>query len=195
MEWWEPGYPSLQHSITPTFHFTESIEGSVSMNPEIIKRAAKIKLLVLDVDGVLTDGKIYYGSRGEELKAFHVRDGSALVRGREAGLQIALVSGRKSGAVARRARELGIADLYQGIEDKVPVLEELMNRYHCGRDETACAGDDVADLPLLERAGFAIAVADAHPLVHAVADYGTVNRGGAGAVREIVELILSARKK
>ncbi|MFH1037610.1 MAG: HAD hydrolase family protein [PVC group bacterium] len=164
------------------------------MNTEVENRAAGIKLLILDVDGVFTDGRVYYGSRGEELKAFHVRDGSALVRGQQAGLKVALVSGRKSGTVARRARELGIVDIYQGIIDKVPVMEELMARHSFRPEEIAYAGDDVADLPVLRRAGFAIAVADAHPLVLKVAHYRTLNRGGAGAVMEMVELILNARK-
>lgn len=165
------------------------------MNPEIIARAAKIRLLILDVDGVLTDGKFYLGSQGEELKSFHCRDGSALIRGQREGLTVALISSRRAGSVARRARELGIAEVYQGVIDKVPVVEELMDRYSCGEEETAYIGDDIPDLPALRRVGFAIAVADAHPTILDLADYRTFTRGGSGAVMEVIELIMSSRKR
>ena len=164
------------------------------MNIDIQNRAAKIKLLLLDVDGVLTDGKIYLGEHGEELKSFHVRDGSALVRGQEAGLKVALISGRTAGSVERRARELGISEVYQGISDKLPIIEELMERYSCGEEETAYVGDDHPDIPIFQRVGLAIAVADAHPAVAKAADYQTARRGGEGAVMEVVELILCFRK-
>lgn len=160
------------------------------LNLEIKNRAAKIKLLLLDVDGVLTDGKIYLGNHGEELKSFHVRDGSALVRGQREGLKIALISGRYSGSVELRARELGISEVYQGIADKLPIVEELMERYSCGEEETAYIGDDRTDLPVFQRVGFAITVADAHPAAVKAADYQTARRGGEGAVMEVVELIL-----
>ena len=143
------------------------------VNLEIKNRAAKIKLLILDVDGVLTDGKIYLGSDNKEYKSFNVRDGSALVRGRKEGLKFALISGRLSVAVDRRVRELGITEVHQGIADKLPVLKEVMDRYSCGREETAYIGDDIADLPVLHRVGFSIAVADAHPTVIKAADYRT----------------------
>ncbi|MEA1927420.1 MAG: HAD-IIIA family hydrolase [Candidatus Auribacterota bacterium] len=161
------------------------------MDNDIKNRAAKIKLLVLDVDGVLTDGKIYLSGDNQEFKSFNVRDGSALVRGRKEGLNIALISGRSSSSVDRRARELGITEVYQGISDKLPVLEELMDRYSCGREETAYIGDDIADLPIFRRVGLSIAVLDAHPLVIEAADHRTIRRGGEGAVMEIVELLLS----
>ena len=164
------------------------------MNIDIQNRAAKIKLLLLDVDGVLTDGKIYLGEHGEELKSFHVRDGSALVRGQEAGLKVALISGRTAGSVERRARELGISEVYQGISDKLPIIEELMERYSCGEEETAYIGDDHPDIPIFQRVGFAIAVADAHPAAVKAADYQTARRGGEGVVMEVVELILRFRK-
>ena len=164
------------------------------MNIDIQNRLAKIKLLLLDVDGVLTDGKIYLGEHGEELKSFHVRDGSALVRGQEAGLKVALISGRTAGSVERRARELGISEVYQGISDKLPIIEELMERYSCGEEETAYIGDDHPDIPIFQRVGFAIAVADAHPAAVKAADYQTARRGGAGAVMEVIELILRFRK-
>lgn len=161
------------------------------MDDELKKRAAKIKLLILDVDGVLTDGKIYLSGEGQEFKSFNVRDGSALVRGQREGLKVALISGRLSSAVERRARELNISEVHQGIADKLPLLKELMDRYSCDYEETACMGDDIADLPLFRRVGFSIAVADAHPSVIKAADYWTQHRGGEGAVMEIVELLLS----
>lgn len=163
------------------------------MDDNIKNQASRIKLLVLDVDGVLTDGKIYLSGSDRELKAFNVRDGSALVRAQREGLNVALVSGRRSPAVDIRARELGIDDVYQGITDKLPVLEELMEQYACGRDETAYIGDDIPDLPIFHRVGWAIAVADAHPSVIEAADYRTRRKGGEGAVMEIVELILNSR--
>jgi 3-deoxy-D-manno-octulosonate 8-phosphate phosphatase (KDO 8-P phosphatase) len=159
-------------------------------NSDIRRRAARTKLLLLDVDGVLTDGKIYLGPRGEEVKAFHVRDGSALVRCRRAGLTVALVSGRRSEAVAIRGRELGITDIYQGVEDKVRVMEELLERYSCRGEEMAYVGDDLADLPVMKKVGLSVAVADGHPTLRAAADYVTVSRGGEGAVMEVAELIL-----
>ena len=164
------------------------------MNTDIENKLAKIKLLLLDVDGVLTDGKIYLGDRGEELKSFHVRDGSALVRGRKAGLKVALISGRTSGSVELRARELGITEVYQGISEKIPIIEEIMKRYSCGREETAYIGDDHPDIPIFQRVGLAIAVADAHPAAVKAADYQTASLGGAGAVMEVIELILRFRK-
>jgi 3-deoxy-D-manno-octulosonate 8-phosphate phosphatase (KDO 8-P phosphatase) len=164
------------------------------MKTDIQNRAAKIKLLLLDVDGVLTDGKIYLGDHGEELKSFHIRDGSALVRWQREGLKVALISGRSSGAVDRRARELGISEVYQGISDKLPIIEKLMVSYSCGEAETAYIGDDQTDLPVFGRVGFSIAVEDAHPAAVKAADYRTISRGGEGAVMEVIELILACRK-
>lgn len=160
---------------------------------DIRERAGRIKLLILDVDGVLTDGKIYLGPQGGEMKTFHVRDGSALVRCLRAGVVVALVSGRRSEAVAVRGRELGIAEVHQGVEDKIRVMEELCRRYSCRAEETACVGDDLPDLPLMGKAGLAVAVADSHPALRTAADYVTGHRGGEGAVMEVVELILGAR--
>ncbi|MDP8213943.1 MAG: HAD hydrolase family protein [Candidatus Euphemobacter frigidus] len=165
------------------------------MNQDLNNRAAGIRLIIIDVDGVLTDGKIYLDHQGEELKSFHIRDGSALIRARKEGVKVALVSGRKSDSVVRRARELGITDCYQGLADKALVVEDLMARYSCGKEGTAYLGDDIPDLPAMRKVGFSIAVADAHPDVLAAADYRTGNRGGSGAVMETIELILRARKR
>jgi len=160
---------------------------------DIRKRAARIKLLLLDVDGVLTDGRIYLGPRGEEFKAFHVRDGSALVRCRRAGVVPVLVSGRRASAVEVRGRELGIEEIYQGLEDKTRVLEELRDRYSCALEEIAYIGDDLADLAVMGKVGLSVAVADGHPALVAAADYVTAGRGGEGAVMEVIELILEGR--
>ncbi len=164
------------------------------MTEDIRIRAGRVKLLLLDVDGVLTDGRIYLGPRGEELKAFHVRDGSALVRLLRAGLAVALISGRRSEAVQHRGRELGIGEIHQGVENKAAVLAELLERHCCREEETAYVGDDLADLEVMRKVGLSVAVADAHPALRAAADYVTNNRGGEGAVMEIAELILQSRK-
>ncbi len=166
----------------------------MSGNFDIRSRAVKIRLLLLDVDGVLTDGKIYLPAQGEELKSFHARDGSALVRCRRAGVTVALVSGRKAATVVRRGRELGITEIYQGVEDKVTVLKELLARYSCSASETAYIGDDLPDLAVMRRVGLSAAVADGHPNLRKAADYVTVRRGGEGAVMEVVDLILAGRE-
>lgn len=162
-------------------------------NSDIRDRAGKIKLLLLDVDGVLTDGKIYLDRSGGEAKSFHVRDGSALIRLRRAGLNLALVSGRRSEAVTLRAGELGIGDTYQGVEDKIGVFRELLARHFLREEESAYIGDDLADLPVMRKAGLSAAPADGHPAVRAAADYVTSRRGGEGAVMEFVDLILEGR--
>ena len=161
-----------------------------SITEDIRIRAGRIKLLLLDVDGVLTDGRIYLGPRGEELKAFHVRDGSALVRLLRAGLAVALISGRRSKAVLRRGRELGIGEIHQGVKDKAAVLAQLLQGYSCGPEEAAYVGDDLPDLEIMREVGLSVAVADAHPQLQEAADYVTEKRGGEGAVMEIAELIL-----
>ena len=156
-------------------------------------KLARIRLLVLDVDGVLTDGKIYLGGDGTELKTFYVPDGSALIRGLRAGLRIAWISGRDSPAVSARARELGVKEVYQGVSDKVAILEKLRKQYSLRMEETAALGDDLVDLPICESAGFSAAVADAHPILKKKADYVTIHAGGEGAVREVIDLILENR--
>ncbi len=158
------------------------------------ERAASVRLLVLDVDGVLTDGRLYFSARGEEAKSFHVRDGSALVRLMAAGVQVAVISGRQSRAVEHRMSELGISWLRQGVTDKLQTLQQLLNLAGLGPQGIACVGDDLPDLPLLEFAGFGIAVADAHPELRKRAHYVTHAAGGRGAVGEVCDLILSAAR-
>jgi 3-deoxy-D-manno-octulosonate 8-phosphate phosphatase (KDO 8-P phosphatase) len=160
---------------------------------ELHERARRIRLLVLDVDGVLTDGRLYFAADGEQLKVFDVRDGYGLVALQRAGVAVAIISGRKSDAVLRRAAELGISRVSQGVEDKAAQLDSLLQELGVGPPEVACIGDDVPDLPMLRRAGLAIAVADAHPAVQAETHWTTSQPGGRGAVREACDLLLNAR--
>ncbi len=155
--------------------------------------AAGIRLLVLDVDGVMTDGRIYLGSHGQEIKVFHVRDGYGLKRLMGAGVEVAIITGRSSEAVNRRAREIGIREVHQGVEDKGALLDRLLLERGLCADAVCCVGDDLPDLPLLQRAGLSVAVADAAVEVRDAATMITKRRGGRGAVREVCELILVAR--
>jgi 3-deoxy-D-manno-octulosonate 8-phosphate phosphatase (KDO 8-P phosphatase) len=160
---------------------------------ELLERARRIRLLVLDVDGVLTDGRLHISATGEEVKIFHVRDGSGLVALQRAGVAVAIISGRASAAVTRRATELGIGHVRQGISDKGAALDALCLELGLARHELACVGDDTPDIPMFDRAGIAVAVADAHPAAAARAHWVTQARGGRGAVREICDLLLAAR--
>ncbi len=154
---------------------------------------AKIELLVLDVDGVLTDGRLYFGARGETLKVFHVRDGHGMKLLRAAGVDVAVISGRRCAAVTRRMRELGVDDVVQGASDKVAALDRLCAKRRIRPDSVACLVDDTPDLPLMAAVGHAGAVADAHPLVRAAAHWVAERAGGRGAVRELCDAILRAR--
>ena len=154
----------------------------------------RVQLLVLDVDGVLTDGRLFYGARGEVLKAFNVKDGHGLKQVAAAGITVAIISGRKSAAVSRRARELGIRHVTQGADDKVAALTRLAKSRSVALEHCACVGDDTPDAPMLQAAGLAIAVADAHRDALAVADLVTSRPGGLGAVREVCDWLLDARR-
>ena len=156
--------------------------------------ARRLALLVLDVDGVLTDGGLWYGARGETLKRFNVRDGHGIKLVQATGLQVALISGRRSQAVSARARELGIRHVFQGVTDKSQALERLLRKLGITDTQVACMGDDTPDVPLFVRAGFAIAVRDAHPLALAAAHCSTSLGGGQGAVREVCDWLLAARR-
>ena len=159
----------------------------------VLERARRIRLLVLDVDGVLTDGRLYLSATGEELKVFHVRDGSGLVAAQRAGIVVAIISGRDSPAVTRRAAELGIRHVRQGVSDKGAELDRLLAELAATPAELACVGDDTPDLPMLRRAGLAVAVADAHPALREAAHWITPSKGGQGAVRDVCDLLLSTR--
>jgi 3-deoxy-D-manno-octulosonate 8-phosphate phosphatase (KDO 8-P phosphatase) len=154
---------------------------------------AKIELLILDVDGVLTDGRLYFGARGEALKVFHVRDGHGIRLLLHAGLHVAAVSGRRSAAVGARMRELGVATVIQGCNDKVAALQRIAKRIGVPVLHCACLVDDTPDLPLMSAVGFAAAVADAHPLVRSAAHWVARTAGGLGAVRELCDELLRAR--
>jgi 3-deoxy-D-manno-octulosonate 8-phosphate phosphatase (KDO 8-P phosphatase) len=153
-------------------------------------RCQAIELLVVDVDGVLTAGGIQYGDGGVESKAFHVRDGAGLKLWRQAGKRAALITGRSSEVVARRARELGIDPAIQGAGEKLPAYRELLRAGPWCDDQVCYVGDDVPDVPLLARCGLAVAVADGCGEARARAHYVTAAAGGRGAVREVIELIL-----
>lgn len=152
-----------------------------------------IKLLILDVDGVLTDGRLCFSGRGEALKVFHVRDGHGLKLLRGSGVEVAAFSGRRSAAVTARMRELKIRHVVQGCDDKVAALFELAQRLGIEPLACACMVDDTPDLPLMSAVGFAAAVADAHPLVLSAAHWVSTVPGGHGAVRELTDAILRAR--
>jgi 3-deoxy-D-manno-octulosonate 8-phosphate phosphatase (KDO 8-P phosphatase) len=157
---------------------------------DLAERAKKIELLLLDVDGVLTDGSIIYTAAGIEIKRFHVRDGSGLKFWHDHGKRSAILSGRRSKAVERRARELGIAPVFQGCAAKLPALDALLAETGLRPEQVCAIGDDLPDLPILRRSGLAVSVADGCAEVRAAADYVTPNPGGQGAVRDAVEWLL-----
>lgn len=155
-------------------------------------KLAKIKLLLLDVDGVMTDGRIIYDNQGNELKAFDVKDGHGLKMLQRAGIKIGIITGRQSEVVAKRAAELGIDILYQKALNKLDPYREILDELQLTDAQVAYVGDDVVDLPILRRVGFSATVADAVPEVLPLVDYVTVNSGGRGAVREVCDLLLKA---
>jgi 3-deoxy-D-manno-octulosonate 8-phosphate phosphatase (KDO 8-P phosphatase) len=159
----------------------------------VIEKAKKIKLLILDVDGVMTDGRIILGDDGKELKFFDVKDGHGIKLAHQAGLTTAIISGRESRLVSFRAKELGIKIVYQNIHDKSGICEEIMKEKGFSHDEVAYIGDDIVDLSIMNKVGLSIAVADALPYVKDAADLVTAERGGRGAVREAIEFILKAQ--
>lgn len=161
----------------------------------IQSKTKKIKLLLLDVDGVLTDGSIILDNQGNELKAFHVRDGHGIKLAQRAGIIVGIITGRKSEAVDRRARELDIQEVYQGAREKIAVYESLLEKYGLHDHEVAYIGDDVVDIEIFKRAGIAVTVADSDPTVRPYVDLITKTPGGRGAVREFINLILKSRDK
>ncbi len=160
---------------------------------DIYDRARRVRLAVFDVDGVLTDGALYYTDSGEELKAFNVRDGHGMKMLRTSGVQLAIITSRQSRCVELRAQGLGIDLLYQGVADKHAVFQDLLARLKLGAAAGAYMGDDVLDLPLLRRCGLGVTVPDAPAAVQRHAHYVTRARGGHGAVRELCELIMHAQ--
>ena len=160
---------------------------------EILERAAQIKLVIFDVDGVLTDGSLYIDDNGRETKAFHSRDGHGMKMLQRTGVQIAIITGRTSPTVTYRMDNLGIQYVYQGQRDKLPAYQKLKNELGYKDEQIAYVGDDVVDLPVMRRVGFAVAVQDAHILVKQHAHWQTPNSGGRGAARDVCELIMEAQ--
>jgi len=156
-------------------------------------RAEKIKLLCLDIDGVLTDGTLYYSADGEQLKTFNTLDGHGIKMLQKTGVTIAIISGRSSEALKRRASDLGIAHLHLGSEDKLSALQALCTKLDLVPEEVAHVGDDLPDLPLMRAVGLGVAVPNAYPVVIQQADWVTVASGGRGAVRELCDFIMSAQ--
>jgi 3-deoxy-D-manno-octulosonate 8-phosphate phosphatase (KDO 8-P phosphatase) len=159
----------------------------------IERRASRIKLLLMDCDGVLTDGRLWLTEEGDDQKSFNTKDGLGLSLWRRAGLQSGIISGRNSRAVTRRAQELGIEFVRQGDPDKIEAFEKVLEQAAVAENEVAFIGDDLTDIPLMQRAELAVAVADAVVETLSVAHYVTQARGGQGAVREVVELILKSQ--
>ncbi len=154
------------------------------------KKAAKVRLFLVDVDGVLTDGGIIHDTRGVETKRFHVRDGHGIKMMQRAGIEVGIITGRMSEAVRIRAEELGISLVRQGIFEKLAEWRKILDEKGLSPEESAFVGDDIVDIPLLRRVGFAAAVADAEEYVLSEADFVSSRRGGHGAVREIIEFVL-----
>ncbi len=156
----------------------------------MVSDLAKIKLLLLDVDGVMTDGRITFDSDGIESKSFDVKDGHGLKLLQRAGIEVGIITGRQSAVVARRAAELGIELVYQGVKDKLVPFNEILEKRSLTPEEVAYVGDDVVDLPVMKRVGFAATVADAVEDIKPFADLVTDHAGGRGAVREVCDFLL-----
>ena len=166
------------------------------LHPRILQqRLSAVRLLALDVDGVLTDGRIYVSDSGERIRAFDVKDGSGVVYLHRAGIRVALLSGENRDAVRHRAERLGIQTVLLGYKDKRLGLQDLLAAEQVALEEICYVGDDLPDLPVLRAVGLGVAVADAHPLVRAAAAWVTANPGGRGAVREVAERLLKAQGK
>lgn len=165
------------------------------LDKKLMKKIEPVALLILDVDGVLTDGKIIIDDLGNETKHFNVRDGHGLKMLIRTGIEVILITGRTSKVVEHRARELGIREVYQGARDKVEILEKILDRKEISGKRVAYVGDDIVDIPVFKRVGFSVAVADASEYAKESADYTTEGKGGQGAVRELCEIILKVQGK
>lgn len=162
---------------------------------DILEKASRIKLVIFDVDGVLTDGSLFLSDDGQEYKAFHSQDGFGMRLLQESGIEIGIITGRESTLVKLRMEELGITQVMQGRREKGPALDELMEKTGLSLDEIAYVGDDVVDLPIMSRVGLSIAVQDARPIVKKHAHWITQSPGGRGAGRDVCELVLEAHGK
>ena len=159
----------------------------------VVEKAEKVRLLALDVDGVMTDGRLYFDQAGQELKSFSTRDGMGIKAVQRCGIQVALITGRQSPMVSQRARELGIELVFQGSDNKIQALQALLVATSLSAEQVCYAGDDWIDLPVLSQVGLSVAPADADPLVRQKVDWVTAECGGMGAVRAVCNLILAAQ--
>lgn len=164
------------------------------LDETVLEKASKVKLLLMDCDGVMTDGRLYYTERGEELKIFHVRDGQGIVMWHQAGYESGIISGRKSKALQLRANELGMHYIKDGSQNKANDLEDILRQANVTADEVGFIGDDLADVCIMKKVGFAVAVNDAVEEILQCASYTTKSNGGSSAVREITDLMLHAKK-
>jgi len=164
-----------------------------NVRTDILEKAKKLKLLILDVDGVLTDGKLFFDLEGNEYKSFHARDGHGIKLLRQTGVEVAVISGRKSKTVELRMKNLGIELIYQGHEHKLQAFNEVIEKLGISHDQAAHMGDDLLDLPIMTKVGLAIAVSDANFAVKQRAHWCTTELGGHGAVREACDLIMQAQ--
>ncbi len=162
------------------------------VSEELFARFKKIKLVLSDVDGVLSDGKIYLTESGDEIKSFNAKDGAGICSLRRVGVKFGVITGRKSNLVERRMKSLGVDIVYQGIFDKLAAFREILQNEGLKAEECLYIGDDVIDLPLLKNAGISVTVKDGHPLVLRAADLITISAGGEGAVREVTDLVLQS---
>jgi 3-deoxy-D-manno-octulosonate 8-phosphate phosphatase (KDO 8-P phosphatase) len=160
---------------------------------DAVVRAARVRLMIFDVDGILTDGSLHYGPDGEVIKTFNVLDGHGIKLLQQSGVVTAIISARESGIVARRAADLGIQHLYQGVHDKRTAFEQLLQKTRIDVQESGFVGDDVIDLPILSRVGFSASVPNGHPEVKSRVHYVTQAVGGCGAARELCDFILRAQ--
>lgn len=160
----------------------------------LIRKARQIRYLLLDVDGVMTNGLLFFDEAGREIKAFSIYDGLGISLLHQAGIGVGLISGRMSYIVTQRAKELQIKDIYQGTRDKIAAYKEIRKKYQLNDEAVAFIGDDLIDLPLLQKVGLSVAVANAVDSVKRAVDWITKKKGGEGAVREVIDFILSAQK-
>ena len=165
------------------------------MNDRLKQKLKNVKLIISDVDGVLTDGSIYIGANSEEMKRFSVEDGAGVALAKVAGLKIALLSGRYSPATEIRGKELKIEDIYNGMLNKIPAYEELKRKYNLEDSEIIYIGDGLIDIPVMERAGIPVSVKNAHPTAKETSVYVTDKSGGSGALQETIELVLKAQNQ
>ncbi len=165
------------------------------VSDEVCAKARQVRLLALDVDGILTDGRLYFDQSGEAMKVFSTRDGTGIRAMQRSGIPVALITGRESPMVTQRARELGIELVFQGVEEKLQALQTILDASGLSAEQICYAGDDWIDLPVLGRVGFSATVADADPIVLQRVDWVSAESGGMGAVRALCNLILAAQGK